>query len=282
MTSCLPVIERAKPLLGTYVAIRAHGTERAVHRAIDAAFAEIALIHTRMSFHEVDSDVSRLNREACERPVLVHPHTLAVLRWAQEISEATDGYFDVTVAPELVRRNVLPRLDNAVAPDTRANWRDIELSDDGNVRFRQPLWIDLGGIAKGYAVDRAVEILQGAGMEQVCVNAGGDLRVSGPAEERVHLRLTVQGEDALPVVAICNGSMASSNNEAHVDGLRRTPVAKGFACVVAERCVVADALTKLVLARGHYSEDTLRRFGAAAYCHDPEHGWRSFGAAACA
>src|SRR5437879_2710248 len=99
----LPV-ERARPLLGTLVSIRATFADaEATADAVDAAFAEVALVHRLMTFHEPDSDVSRLNGEALLAPVYVDPRTFEVLRWAQALAAATDGCFDVTVAPRAVR-----------------------------------------------------------------------------------------------------------------------------------------------------------------------------------
>jgi thiamine biosynthesis lipoprotein len=158
------------------------------HRAIDEAFGEISLVHRLMSFHEAASDVSRLNREACGRTSDVHPATFEVLHWAREIAEASGGCFDITVAAKLVAWGILPPPDSPHAPDPHADWRDIELGEDFSVRFRRPLWIDLGGVAKGYAVDRAIEKLRRHGATEACVNAGGDLKIYGPEAEVIALR----------------------------------------------------------------------------------------------
>jgi thiamine biosynthesis lipoprotein len=92
MPSSLPSIERARPLLGTTVSIRVHGlSDTDAHSAIDEAFEDIALIHRLMSFHETDSDVSRLNREAADRPIEVHPATFDVLKHADEMSQTIGG-----------------------------------------------------------------------------------------------------------------------------------------------------------------------------------------------
>jgi thiamine biosynthesis lipoprotein len=148
------------------------------------------------------------------------------------------------------------------------------------------LWIDVSGIAKGYAVDRAIERIQQFGGRQACVNAGGDLRVLGPDEERVALQVP-KPVDALPVLNIENAAVASSSGHVeqrlrngeirgpHVDTRNGTSVAVDrFACVVAETCVIADALTKPVLALGTESQQLLRQFGALAHFHDPALGWR--------
>ena len=291
MRSPLLRIERARPLLGTTVSIRVEGlAEARAHQAIDEAFGEIALIHALMSFQEKDSDISRLNREACDRTVEVHPATFEVLHWARRIAEASAGAFDITIAAKLVGWGLLEAPPSRFEPHPQANWRDVELRDDySSVRFRRPLWMDVSGIAKGYAVDRAIERIQPFGARQVCVNAGGDLRVSGPDEERVALQLPVTA-DALPVLNIQDAAVASSSGHVeervvngvmcgpHVDAQLGAPVPTNrFACVVAESCLIADALTKPVLALGAKSEPVLRGFGALAHFHDPALGWRHLG-----
>jgi thiamine biosynthesis lipoprotein len=281
MRSCSPppVIERARPLLGTRVAIRVHGLPEArAHQAIDAAFREIEQIHGRMSFHEPSSDVSRLNRDACRGPVQVDARTIEVLRWSRQIGERSRGCFDITVAAQLVEWGLLPSPDCRHRPDPAGSWRDIEILANGKVRFRRRVWIDLGGIAKGYAVDRAIECLREWGAPQCCVNAGGDLRVRGPRRERVHLRWGPAAAPALPILELADGSVASSSGDgfrgAHVHGRQRGPMGtQSFVSVVADRCVVADALTKVVLAQGKRSEDLLRSYGASAHLNRPGHGW---------
>ena len=281
-------IERARPLLGTTVSIRVEGlAEAQAHRAIDEAFEEVALIHGLMSFQDKDSDISRLNDEACVQTVEIHPATFEVLHWARRIAEASNGAFDITVAPKLVQWGHLPAPLSRYGPDGQASWRDVELGEDyTSVRFRRPLWIDVSGIAKGYAVDRAIERIQQFGARRACVNAGGDLRVLGPDEERVALQLPMP-EDGLPVLTIQNAAVASSSGHVqqrfhrgelrgpHVDTRQGTPVpARRFACVVAQSCLIADALTKPVLAVAADSEGLLRAFGASAHFHDPALGWR--------
>lgn len=289
-------MERARPLLGTFVSIKVGGLkEAAAHRVIDEGFAVVARIHALMSFHEADSDVSALNRSAAQRAVTVAPETYDVIRRGLEVAKASNGVFDFTVGAELAAWGFLPRPDGAPEPDPKASWRDIELLDgprDGQrVRFHRPLWVDLGGIAKGYAVDYAVAKATALGAPQVCINAGGDLRVQGPTAERVALR-TGLPSDTVPVVEIENGSLASSGGREHLKrhdgrlvgphlhGARRAPVGtRSFVSVVAEDCIIADALTKVALARGLKAGPLLRRYGATAYLHNARHGWRVIGRA---
>jgi len=286
-TCSLPqIVERARPLLGTFVAIRVHDLpEPFAHSAIDAAFAEVTATQKAMSFHRLDSDVSRLNREAYCRPVRINPHTLAVLHLAQYFAEETDGVFDITTAAQLVDRGLLPKPDSFLSPDPHASWRDIEFGPEASVRFRRPLWIDLGGIAKGYAVDRAVVCLSRHGVRRCCVNAGGDLRVLGASPERIWLRTDERPNLLTAVLELQNCSLASSGWRStdtaaaiHVDGVSRRPVGGAFACVVAESCAVADALTKPVLALRTRCDALLRRVRARAHLSGNDGNWEHFGA----
>jgi thiamine biosynthesis lipoprotein len=249
--------------------------------AIEAGFAAVADIHRLMSFHEAGSDVSRINRAAAGEAVHVDPRTFTVLEQAAALAVESGGIFDITVATQLVARSILPALD-ARAPDPHASWRDIELAAPNLVTLTRPLWLDLGGIAKGYAVDQAFLAMNPGPDIQCVVNAGGDLRVAGPAAERVLLRAPVTGS-AVPVVEIENASLASSEaGDAaigpHLDGVARRGVEAGrFVSVVAQDCLIADALTKIVLAIGAGAEDLLKRHGATAYLYGGA-DWETFGA----
>ncbi len=280
---------RARPLLGTIVDIRVDDLDAATaNAAINRGFAAVAEVHRLMSFHEAASDVSRLNREAAQRSVAVDALTFEVLRCAQEMSEASDGLFDITVAHTLSAWGFLPLPDGA-SPDPHTTWRDIVLRD-GHVRFLRPLWIDLGGIAKGFAVDRAVAAMNLDSTIQQCVNAGGDLRVAGPRTERIHLQVPANASMA-PVIELENGSLASSSGQEHsrmyegrlvgphVHTPDGTPTGLDtFVSVAAPDCIVADALTKVALACGKKSEPLLRQYGATAYIYDGD--WTVVGASA--
>lgn len=282
------LIERAKPLFGTIVRVRVSaGQDPIAGQAVSAAFDAMRDVHRLMSFHDETSDVSRLNRADADRAIPVDAHTIAVLRLAVEIAEASAGAFDPTIAPLAVAAGDLPRPANAPAPDHAASWRDIEIDDARSVvLLHRPLWVDLGGIAKGYGVDLAVKILCDAGMEQGLVDAGGDLRVFGPTPERV-----LFDAEASPVLEIEDGAVASSStmrsirgdvsSMTHVDGRSRGSVLPDrFTGVVAPNCIVADALTKIVLADGDAAAPLLDRYDAFACIYEPSRGWRTIGAGA--
>ena len=276
------VVERARALLGTHVIVRAGADGRmpagALEAAVDAAFARIADVHRAMSFHEPDSELSRLHREAARACVPVGPDLQRVLRAALALARASDGLFDPTVAARLVESGHLPR-PAGPSPDPDADWRDIAFHSGRGVRFRKPLWLDLGGIAKGYAVDAAVRALQRAGMQRGIVNAGSDLRVFGDLVEVVHIRDPVVPVRNLPLVELRDGAIATSSGcfsqrngrSALVHPRSDVRLGDGVsASVSAPRAIWADALTKLVLAEPEAALPLLRRLHAQAVTVDAQ------------
>src|SRR5438445_9955130 len=170
---CSGMPSRCRPLLGTFVEVTADRED-----AIEAAFSAVERAHRLMSAHEPDSDVSRINRFAHIRPVEVHDWTARVIRRALFWSKRSEGAFDVVRAGKMtLERGLLPR--HADQPSSHAShWTWLEIQG-ASLRLRSPGCIDLGGIAKGFAVDRAVDVLGKAGCERGLVNAGGDLRGFG-------------------------------------------------------------------------------------------------------
>ncbi|MBS0346279.1 MAG: FAD:protein FMN transferase [Proteobacteria bacterium] len=272
-------MRRIRPWLGTYVHIDVTAPDS--HRAalsVEAAFEAIAIVHQAMSFHSPDSELSRLNREAHLRPVSVGVHTRAVLLAARRFAQLSGGLFDPTVAPALVRHQFLPT-PTAPAANQEASWEDIEIDKDGQVFFRRPLWMDLGGIAKGYAVDQAIDALKDYGVLEACVNAGGDLRHFSRQGLRHPLVVRHPGDASrsIPLGHIANKAVASSGD--FVLGRRgseidtspivdpRHGVAKcrpRSVTVIADSCCTADALTKIVSLLGQDASPLLAELGASA------------------
>src|SRR6266481_10232380 len=113
-------IRRARPLLGTFVEIAVAGqTFDAAEAAVEAAFSAVATVHRLMSFHEADSDVSRLNRGAASGAVRVHDWTYEVLEIACDLHGRSGGMFDVSVASALQRLGLLPGVPALAAPSPR-------------------------------------------------------------------------------------------------------------------------------------------------------------------
>lgn len=277
------LLRRARPLLGTLVAIRAAGTSTAsTDAAIAQAFEVVSHLHARMSYHDADSDVSRINR-AGAGTLEIDPHTWNVLAATRRLSEASDGLFDITVAPALAAHGLLPHHASHAEPAANATWRDVVLRSGHRVELLRPLHIDLGGIAKGYAVDCALDSLRRAGMHAACVNAGGDLRMFGDVPETIHVRHPLAPTQLLPLCALTEGAVATSAPyfsarqsgeqvvSALFDGVRRTPCPGARSVsVVADDCMTADALTKVVYADAAHAPAVLAGFGAYALLLDTD------------
>jgi FAD:protein FMN transferase len=271
---------RARPLLGTFVEIEAAGAARSeLDAAIDAAFEAVARVHRLMSFHERDSDVSRLNREAFVRPVNVHGWTFQVLQAAVEMHRLTNGIFDITVAPALQAMGLLPRLDDDRPIARQARSLDaIELLSENTVRFRYPdVRIDLGGIAKGFAVDRALEALRGFGISSGMVNAGGDLAAFGPDPRTIHIRHPRDPRCLMCSIELTCEALASTarrfdpfqSAETTASAIIDPTTGKSAdaidgATVRAPSCIVADALTKIVMISGTRALRWLEHYDASA------------------
>ena len=148
-------------------------------QAVEAAFLAVTEVHQLMSFHEAESDVSRINRSDELVPIAISPLTYEVLLFAEQVSKASGGAFDVTIASHMVDAHFLPYPVEASSVARNTSYRDVCLPSQNRLLLKKRLWMDLGGIAKGYAVDCAVATLQAFGVESGLVNAGGDLRFFG-------------------------------------------------------------------------------------------------------
>jgi thiamine biosynthesis lipoprotein len=276
MTAFCAKVRRARPLLGTIVEIVLDGAnESTLHRAAADAFRAMERVHCLMSFHSQTSDVTRVNRQAHQGPVEVDPETWNVLEIAAGVSHATQGVFDISVGGSMMEHNALPRM--AAGPfDASASFRDIELLPGHRVFFRRALAIDLGGIAKGYAVDRAVAQLRAYPGITGSVNAGGDLRVFGEMAIPVQIRNPEQpsliGASAmLRDAALATSASYPQSADRSTCGLilhPRIPALPRRICsasVRAATCVLADALAKSVYLLRENAGSVLSHFGASGF-----------------
>lgn len=264
-------VRRCRPLLGTFVDVACQGSSD----DIDCAFAAIEKVQRLMSFHDVTSDVARMNRDALHEPVKVDPWTCRVLKCAQEFSSKSDGIFDITIGRQLVNWGYLPGSDKRFGP--RGNWKDVVLDDECNIRFRRSVIVDLGGIAKGFAVDRAVEVLKNNGVTAGIVNAGGDLRTFGAPSRLIHVRHPAEPMLFTGAVRLRDRALATSGVYFQCRKFRGNyvgPLVDGrtgrsareliSVSVAAAECMTADALTKIVFALREKAADLIAQYGADA------------------
>lgn len=238
--------------MGTFVAIEATApSETIAVSAIEAAFAAVVDVERRMHPSRAGSDVARINAAPPGARTAIHASTTAVLRLALLLNKLTEGVFDPCLPAQSGRLADL-ELDESMADEA------------ASVTSHAPLTLDLGGIAKGYAVDRAVAALRQAGCVAGMVNAGGDLRVFGARPQTVLVRRADRSYEPL---VLDNAALAVSD----LDERRRPPEHRGYyvrtsplirgagavsdldvpsrrhAAVLAGDATSADALTKCML-----------------------------------
>lgn len=269
----LPV-RRTLPVMGTIAEVVVTDADpRRAQAAIDAALEELRRVERLMTWFSPDSDVGRVNALAATAPVAVSDETAGVLRDALAWAEASDGAFDPGVGrvvglwdvihrrvpprPELVRRLAGRRFYRAVDVD---RWRGRAV-----VRFAdREVALDLGGIAKGHAVDRAADVLRRRGITRAIVAVGGDLFALGTAADggpwRVGVRLPDDPARLADTLEVREAAVATSGDyfrffshggrryhhllDPATAAPRRTPARS--VTVTAARCVVADAAATAV------------------------------------
>ena len=176
--------ERA--VMGTRITVELWGEDQTeAVRNIERVMQEMQRVDALMSTYKPTSQVSLVNADAAKRPVTVDADLFGLLQTSLEYSQLTEGAFDITYASVGYlydyRKGVRPTDAQIAAALPAVSYRHVVL-DAGKrtVRFTQPgVRIDLGGIAKGWAVDQGIEILRKAGVQRAMVTAGGDTRIIG-------------------------------------------------------------------------------------------------------
>jgi thiamine biosynthesis lipoprotein len=179
-------LETTAPIMGTRVHAEVRHPDPAVGQAVlDQVLAEMRRIEAQYSPLRADSELSRVNREAPAGWVQTTAEMIDLLERSAAVSRLTAGAFDITYASVGryydYREGRRPDDESLIQALEAINFEYVEIEADANrVRFAHPLvYIDLGGIAKGYAVDRCIDIIRAAGIEQAAVAAGGDSRILG-------------------------------------------------------------------------------------------------------
>ncbi len=236
------IARRAQPMLGTLVDA---GADRA--DALPAAFEAVAQVQRLMSRFDAASDIGRFNALACCGDIEVHPWTAEVLHAARCLAEASGGRFDVSLGS---------------GPQGWA-CEGLHL-----VKLQPGTVLDLGGVAKGYALDRAVDAIVAAGASTGWVNAGGDVRVFGAIELPIALRDESAG-GVRHFGQLSDGALATSCFEGTARSALHGQQANSAAhvSVAAPLGLWADALTKLVALEGRADLSLLQHFGARAWLH---------------
>jgi thiamine biosynthesis lipoprotein len=247
--------------------------EEAANKASLQAFQEIKRLETLMSPWLDSSDVTRINRSAGKERVKVSPETFEVIQKAQEISELSEGGFDITIGPltELWRKarekKIPPPVEDVKEKLGLVNFKNIEMYQEGKVFLKKKdMAIDLGGIAKGYAVDRAFELLKSLGYRNLIVNAGGDLRVGGLKNNQpwsIGIQNPRESKKILARISVSNMAVATSGDYEKFfiyEGKRYHHIFNpkdGFptegsqsVTIIAKDCITADGLATAIFVLG--------------------------------
>ena len=178
--------ERTDAIMGTRIYVELWDTDAAhAEAAIDAVMAEMRRIDELMSHYKPHSQLSQINQHAADAPVVVDKELFDLIKLSTHYSEITEGAFDITYASVGYLYNypnhVRPTEAQIRAALPAVNWRNLKFDDAHHSVFfeHQGMRIDLGGIGKGYAVDRGIEILKKRGIQHAVVTAGGDTRIIG-------------------------------------------------------------------------------------------------------
>ena len=300
--------EFTRPQMGLPFRIVLYAPDAATaNAAAEAAFARISQLNDSLSDYDADSELSRLSRTAGEgRAVPVSKDLWTVLERSQALARRTDGAFDVTVGPvvnlwrKARRDKQLPRperLDEALAA---VGWRKLELDSRARTAtlLVPDMRLDLGAIAKGYAVDEALKVLCARGVTRAMVAGGGDLAVSDAPPDRPGWRIEVAPLDvtnAPPArfVILRNRALATSGDifqHVEINGVRYSHIVDprtgmgltdhSLVTVIARDCTTADSLAtavsvlgpakglKLVQESPQTAAHIVRRPGAAIEVHE--------------
>ncbi len=255
------------------VTLYRHSGSEIFHRVFD----RIKEIDRKMAVQKEESEVSEINREAGVRAVSVSEDTFRVVERAVEISRVSGGAFDITVGPLVqlwgigTERAGVPEEEEIKALLPVVDYRKIQLNREELSVFLEErgMALDLGAIAKGFAVDEAVEVLGRNGVERGIINLGGNIYAYGEKPEGKPWRIGVQNPEGKPgtyigILEVINKTMATSgvyeryfirdNTRYHhiLDPETGYPVRNGLesVTVLAEDSMDADALSTAVFCLG--------------------------------
>jgi thiamine biosynthesis lipoprotein len=218
-------VQKTETIMGTEVTVTvvAKNAGEGVE-AIGAAMAEIKRLDAMMSLYKDDSEISRVNAAAGKNPVKVSAEMIEVAEQAAEISELTGGAFDATIGPLVVLWQM--RLKEGKVPTDQelarirplVGHRNVVVDRRASTLFlKKPgMVLDFGGIAKGYAADRAGEVLKKRSVQNAIVAVAGDIRAMGRRQEGKPWRIGVQHprekDKTLTVLELSDKSLSTSGD----------------------------------------------------------------------
>jgi len=262
------LVSEHRALMGTDVAIKAIGNDRAeLNLAVEEAFSEVSRLEKMMSNFIETSELSRINQQAGKAPVPVSRELYSVIRQANDFSILTDGAFDITFASVgklwNFRSGIVPSRAAVAQQLPFVNYRKIQYDDKVPTVFLPDarMEIGLGGIGKGYAVDRAMAVLARHGIRNAIIMAGGDTLIKGKKGKelwQVGLRDPDRKNSLLAVLPLEDQAISTSGDYERYfikDGVRYHHILDTRTGYPADQCrsvtiLAGDATTTDALATG--------------------------------
>jgi len=180
-------IERVQLQMGTYARVLIYGGN---NEDVDAAFSKIKELDDLLSDYNPASEISQINTNAGERAVKADRQVIEVLEIAKNVASETGGVFDPTIGALTIGvyrfgrdSDAEPNIEDIDKAKSLVNYKDLMIDGDYVYLKKKGMMIDLGGIGKGYAVERAVSVLKERGIKSGVVSLSGDLKVFGDAKE---------------------------------------------------------------------------------------------------
>jgi thiamine biosynthesis lipoprotein len=222
----LPALERfeaIRPLMGTEFEIIVHAPgEAAANEAIEAAFIRGTAIDDACSDDDPDSDLSKLNAAPTGTPVPLSPTLTAILAHARDTADVTDGAFDPTLGTltNLWRQSrdsgTLPAPETLGAAREASGWKhlEVDLTNSTATLSKPGMKVDLGDIAKGYAADEMLKVLQHHRISRALIRAGSDVRVGDPppGKDGWRVDLGMSDNSMREAIVVANCAVSSSGN----------------------------------------------------------------------
>src|SRR5882672_223933 len=215
-------MSREEAIMGTAIRVEFwHEKPTMGEAALNAVIEEMHRIDRAMSPFKPDSELSRLNREAAKAPVPVSKEMFELIARSIEFSELSEGAFDITFASVGwlfdYRNGIKPSVEKIAAALPGIDYRHIRLDRRKcTIQFaRDGVQIDLGGIAKGYAVDNCVALLKARGVKEALVMAGGDSRVLGDKRGRpwmIGIRDPRQKDTVVATLPLADAAISTSGD----------------------------------------------------------------------